>query len=97
MSGRKRLDPTAYRRLGVPQGQSGRMWKISPPPTGIRSSDRPARNESIYRLSYLGPQTNSSSSQISERAPPPKPSIINEKLTWYLLCEDKVTEFKLKT
>ena len=25
------------------------------PPTGIRSSDRPARSESIYRLSYPGP------------------------------------------
>jgi hypothetical protein len=21
-----------YRRLGAPQGQSGRVWKISPPP-----------------------------------------------------------------
>jgi hypothetical protein len=24
-------------------------------PTGIRSSDRPARSESLYRLSYSGP------------------------------------------
>ena len=24
-------------------------------PTGIRSPDRPARNESLYRLSYRGP------------------------------------------
>ena len=24
-------------------------------PTGIRSPDRPARSESLYRLSYLGP------------------------------------------
>ena len=30
-----------YRRLGVPQGRSGRLRKISPP-TGIRSPDRPA-------------------------------------------------------
>jgi hypothetical protein len=25
-------------------------------PTGIRSQDRPARNESLYRLRYPGPQ-----------------------------------------
>ena len=31
------------------------MRKISPP-TGIRSPDRPARSESLYRLSYPGPQ-----------------------------------------
>ena len=27
-------------------------------PTGIRSPDRPARNESLYRLRYPGPQIN---------------------------------------
>jgi hypothetical protein len=43
-----------YRRLSGPQGRSGRVRKISPP-TGIRSPDRPARSESLYRLSYLGP------------------------------------------
>ena len=43
-----------YRRLDGPQGRSGRMRKISPP-TGIRSPDRPARSESLYRLSYPGP------------------------------------------
>ena len=43
-----------YRRLGGPQGRSGRVRKISPP-TGIRSPDRPARSESLYRLSYPGP------------------------------------------
>jgi hypothetical protein len=26
-------------------------------PTGIRSLDRPVRSESLYRLSYRGPQT----------------------------------------
>jgi len=26
-------------------------------PTGIRSPDRPDRGESLYRLSYIGPQT----------------------------------------
>ena len=31
------------------------MRKISPPPTGIRSPDRPGRSESLYRLSCPGP------------------------------------------
>ena len=45
-----------YRRLGGSQGRSGRMRKISPPPpTGIRSPDRPARSNSLYRLRYSGP------------------------------------------
>jgi hypothetical protein len=43
-----------YRGLGGPQGRSGRVRKISPP-TGIRSPDRPARSESLYRLSCPGP------------------------------------------
>ena len=38
-----------YRRLGGPQGRSEWVRKISPP-TGIRSPDRPARSESLYRL-----------------------------------------------
>jgi hypothetical protein len=37
-----------YRRLNEPQGRSGRVQKISP--------DRPARNESLYRLNYPGPR-----------------------------------------
>jgi hypothetical protein len=37
------------RRLGGPLGRSGRVRKISTP-TGIRSPDRPARSESLYRL-----------------------------------------------
>ena len=40
-----------FRRLGGPQSRSGRVRKISPL-TGIRSPDRPARSESLYRLSY---------------------------------------------
>ena len=40
-----------YRRLGGPQGRSGQVRKISPP-TGIRTPDRPARIQSLYRLSY---------------------------------------------
>jgi len=43
-----------FRRLGGPQSQSARVRKISPL-TGIRSPDRPARSESLYRLSYPGP------------------------------------------
>ena len=45
-----------YRRLGGPQGRSGQVRKISPP-TGIRSPDRPARSQSLYRLSYRGSHT----------------------------------------
>jgi hypothetical protein len=41
-----------YRRLGGSEGRSGRLWKISPPPGFVR----PARSESLYRLSYPGPQ-----------------------------------------
>ena len=43
-----------YRRLGGPQGRSEQLRKILPP-TGIRSRDRPARSESLYRLSAHGP------------------------------------------
>jgi hypothetical protein len=32
-----------YRRLCGSRGRCGRVQKISPPPTGIRSPDRPAR------------------------------------------------------
>ena len=45
---------TLYRKLGGPQGRSERVREISPH-TGIRSPDRPARSESLYRLSYRGP------------------------------------------
>jgi hypothetical protein len=42
-------------RLNVPQGQSERVWKISPL-AGIRYTDHPASSESLYRLSYPGPR-----------------------------------------
>ena len=42
-----------YRRLGGPQGRSGRVRKISPL-TGIWSPHSPARSESLYRLRYSG-------------------------------------------
>ena len=45
-----------YRRLGGPQGRSGRVQKIWPH-TGIRSPDSPARSESLYQLSYPGPKS----------------------------------------
>ena len=36
----------------------GPVWTgaVNLAPTGFRSSDRPARSESLYRLSYPGPQ-----------------------------------------
>ena len=46
-----------YKRLGGPQDRSERVWKISPP-TRIRSTDRPVRSESLYRLSLPGSQVN---------------------------------------
>jgi hypothetical protein len=36
-----------YRRLGAPQGQSGRVQKISLPLNGIRSPDHPDRSKSL--------------------------------------------------
>jgi hypothetical protein len=44
-----------YRRLGGPQGRSGRVRKISA--QQFRSSDRPTCSHSLYRLSYRGPET----------------------------------------
>jgi len=43
------------RRLGGPQDRSRQVRNISPN-TEIRSPDRPARSESLYRLRYYGPQ-----------------------------------------
>jgi len=40
-----------YRRLGGPQSRSRQVRKISPP-TGIRSLDRSAPSQSLYRLGY---------------------------------------------
>ena len=42
-----------YRRLDGPHSRSVRLRKISSP-NGIRSSERPARSESLYPLSYTG-------------------------------------------
>jgi len=46
-----------YRRLGGPQGRSGRVRKRSAP-TSIGSPDHPARGESLYRLNYPGHYAN---------------------------------------
>ena len=40
-----------YRRLGGPQGRSGRLRNISPA-TGIQTPDRQDHSESLYRLRY---------------------------------------------
>jgi hypothetical protein len=50
-SGKDPVSIVQYSRLGGPQGRSGQLRKISPP-TWIRSPDRPARSQSLYRLSY---------------------------------------------
>jgi hypothetical protein len=46
-------DPVAILKEGG--WASGPVWTggENSPPTGIRSPDRPARSESLYRLSYL--------------------------------------------
>ena len=48
-------DPIVQEAGWVP----GPVWtgteNLAPPPTAIRSPDRPARSESLYRLSYPGP------------------------------------------
>ena len=45
-----------YHFMDGPEGRSGRMRKISPP-SGFDPPDRPARSESLYRLSYSSPFT----------------------------------------
>ena len=58
MVGGQHHAPTALSpgtRTGEPQGRFGRLRKFSPP-TRIRSPDRSARSESLYRLSYYEPQ-----------------------------------------
>ena len=40
-----------YRRMGGPQGRSGRAENL-PPPHWDSIPDRPARSQSLYRLSY---------------------------------------------
>jgi hypothetical protein len=52
------------RRLGGPQGRSGRVRK-SRAPTGIRSPDRPTRSESLYRLCFSGSHINSHANSIT--------------------------------
>ena len=50
------LPPRRTRYLGGPQGRSGQVRKISPPLTyHVRSPNRPARSEWLYRLLYPSP------------------------------------------
>ena len=44
--------------MGPRAGLDG-CGKSRPPPTEIRSPNRPARSQSLYRLSYPGPKHNS--------------------------------------
>ena len=44
-----------YRRLGGPPRPDWTAAENLSSPTGIRSTDRPARSESLYQLSYPGP------------------------------------------
>ena len=41
-----------YRRVGGPQGQSGRCGNSHPPPPRIRSPERPAHSRSLHKLRY---------------------------------------------
>ena len=69
-----------FRRLGAPQGRSGRVRKISPP-TGIRSPDRPARSESLYRLSFpCPPRATLSTINTTWTGPGKNPDIRGERL-----------------
>jgi len=45
-----------YEKLSGHEGRTGMVRKISPPPPGIRSPKRPARSESLFRLSHPGPR-----------------------------------------
>ena len=49
----KETQHTLYRKVGGPQGRSGRLRKSRP--TGIRSPYRPARSQSLHRPHYPGP------------------------------------------
>jgi hypothetical protein len=55
-----------YGRLGGSQGRSGLVRKISPP-TWIGFPDRPARSESLYRVSHPGQRKATSSFVITQR------------------------------
>jgi hypothetical protein len=59
---RKDTRLTLYRRLGRPQGRSGRVQKISLP-NRTRTPDRAARSESLYRLSQYSSKASNSLKQ----------------------------------
>jgi hypothetical protein len=51
---RERHPVSTWQEAEWGSGLSGRGRQISPPPSGLRSPDRPGRSESLYRLSYCG-------------------------------------------
>jgi len=53
-----------YRRLDGPQGRSGLVREILAS-IGIRSRDRPARKECLYRLRYPGPNVMKNISELT--------------------------------
>jgi hypothetical protein len=71
-----------YRRLRGPQGRSGRVRKISSP-TGIRSPDRPARSELLYRLSYPGPPSHSPCTNHIRNRTVPRAGTIQFRYRWW--------------
>jgi hypothetical protein len=73
---------TLYRRLGGPR--AGPDWYGKSCPYGIRSSDLPARTESLYRLSYPGAQINNLISGNRFRPDMPDKTI-------FLLCYENPT------
>ena len=77
----KQIRYPSYRRLGGPQGRSRRVEKMSPP-TGVRPPDRPARSESLYRLSYRDPKLCLGEQKISYR--PLTPSTVKYSLTRHI-------------
>jgi hypothetical protein len=71
---------------------SGPVWTCAKnlAPTGIRSPDRPARSQSLYRLSYPGPHDDwykceTGSSHCSE---------LNHSAVWYN-CTDSLEKFSV--
>ena len=73
---------TLYRRLGGPR--AGPDWYGKSCPYGIRSSDLPARTDSLYRLSYPGAQINNLISGNRFRPDMPDKTI-------FLLCYENPT------
>jgi hypothetical protein len=78
-----------YRRLGGPQSRSGRYGEVNISyPTGIRTlapPGRPARSQSLYRLSYLGSQNWQEKRKYSVKPLSPKYHYVLNRshITWH--------------